>query len=68
MISLFALLSIICGTKCLQIVEVCDQSKQHYQGLLSWRLLCQELVKSHCKKKKKKINLLDLSPYVLHPE
>lgn len=36
MISLLALLSIICGTKCLQIVEVCAQSKQHYQGLLSW--------------------------------
>lgn len=48
MISLFALLSIICGTKCLQIVEVCAQSKQHYQGLLSWGPLCQELVKSHC--------------------
>lgn len=50
MISLFALLSIICGTKCSQIVEVCAQSKQHYQGLLSWGPLCQELVKSHCTK------------------
>ena len=52
MISLFALLSIFCGTKCSQIVEVCAQSKQHYQGLLSWGLLCQELVKRHGKKKK----------------
>lgn len=63
MISLFALLSFICGTKCSQIVEVCAQSEQHYQGLLSWGLLCQELVKSHCKK-----ILMDLSPYLLHLE
>lgn len=51
MISLFALLSIICGTKCLQIVEVCAQSKQHYQGLLSWGPHCQELVTTHGEKK-----------------
>lgn len=54
----FLFFVIICGTKCWRIVKVCAQSKQHYQGLLSWGLLYQQLVISHCKEEKKKIIML----------
>lgn len=50
MISLFALLSVICATKCLQIVEVCAQPTQLYQRLLPWGPLCQALRRIHWRK------------------
>ncbi len=42
-----------------RLLKFCDQSKQHYQGLLSWRLLCQELLKKP-EKNKNKIALISV--------
>ena len=58
-------MSILCGTKCSQIVEVCAQSKQHYQRLLPWGLLCH---RTREKSPQILIILLDVAPYLLHRE